>query len=96
MAVPAAVNEPVRSYAPGTPERADLEARLDSMAKERIEIPVVIEIEHDGRSAGPRGPDRDAPVTRVGLAALLGRARVIRRQRRRLAATLAPPRGSSG
>ena len=42
MAVPAAVNEPVRSYAPGTPERADLEARLDSMAQERIEIPVVI------------------------------------------------------
>ena len=42
MAVPAAVNEPVRSYAPGTPERADLEARLDSMSQERIEIPVVI------------------------------------------------------
>src|SRR3954468_4756649 len=42
MAVPAAVNEPVRSYAPGTPERADLEAQLDSMSQERIEIPVVI------------------------------------------------------
>src|SRR3954464_1514684 len=42
MAVPAAVNEPVRSYAPGSPERADLEARLDSMSGERVEIPVVI------------------------------------------------------
>src|SRR6187455_413129 len=42
MAVPAAVNEPVRSYAPGTPERAELEARLSSMGQERIEIPVVI------------------------------------------------------
>jgi 1-pyrroline-5-carboxylate dehydrogenase len=42
MAVPAAVNEPVRSYAPGSPERADLESRLASMAQERIEIPVVI------------------------------------------------------
>ena len=42
MAVPAAVNEPVRSYAPGSPERADLEARLGSVAQERIEIPIVI------------------------------------------------------
>ncbi|HEY8551059.1 MAG TPA: L-glutamate gamma-semialdehyde dehydrogenase [Vicinamibacterales bacterium] len=40
--VPIAVNEPVRSYAPGTPERAELKARLESMAAERIEIPVVI------------------------------------------------------
>jgi len=42
MAVPVAVNEPVRSYAPGTPERAELESKLGSMAQERIEIPVVI------------------------------------------------------
>ena len=40
--VPPAVNEPVRSYAPGTPERAELKARLASMATERVEIPVVI------------------------------------------------------
>ena len=33
MAVPAAVNEPVRSYAPGSPERAELESRLGSMAQ---------------------------------------------------------------
>ena len=40
--VPPAVNEPVRPYAPGSPERAELKARLTSMAGERIEIPIVI------------------------------------------------------
>jgi 1-pyrroline-5-carboxylate dehydrogenase len=36
------VNEPIRSYAPGTPERAAVKARLASMAGERVEIPLVI------------------------------------------------------
>jgi 1-pyrroline-5-carboxylate dehydrogenase len=40
--VPIPVNEPVRSYAPGSPERAEIKARLQSMAGERIEIPLVI------------------------------------------------------
>jgi len=40
--VPTPVNEPVRAYAPGSPERAALEARLDSMAAERADIPLVI------------------------------------------------------
>jgi 1-pyrroline-5-carboxylate dehydrogenase len=40
--VPVPVNEPIRSYAPGSPERAELKARLTSMASERIEIPLVI------------------------------------------------------
>jgi 1-pyrroline-5-carboxylate dehydrogenase len=40
--VPAPVNEPVKSYAPGSPERAELKARLKSMASERIEIPLRI------------------------------------------------------
>jgi 1-pyrroline-5-carboxylate dehydrogenase len=40
--VPQPVNEPVRSYAPGSPERAALKDRLEAMAKERIEIPVII------------------------------------------------------
>ena len=35
-------NEPVRDYAPGSPERASLEARLDAMARETIEVPLVI------------------------------------------------------
>src|SRR5688500_13709491 len=40
--VPRAVNEPVRSYAPGSPERAELKARLASMAGERVDVPIVI------------------------------------------------------
>ncbi len=40
--VPQPVNEPVKSYAPGTPERTELKARLASMANERIDIPIVI------------------------------------------------------
>jgi 1-pyrroline-5-carboxylate dehydrogenase len=39
---PPPVNEPVRSYVPGSPERAELQARLASMAGERIHIPMVI------------------------------------------------------
>ncbi len=40
--VPQPVNDANRSYAHGTPERAELTARLASMAAEKIEIPLVI------------------------------------------------------
>ena len=40
--LPEPVNEPVRSYAPGTPEREELRVRLAQMQSERIEIPLVI------------------------------------------------------
>src|SRR5689334_10394110 len=40
--VPLPVNEPPRSYAPGSAERASIKKRLDEMASERIEIPLVI------------------------------------------------------
>jgi len=40
--LPDPVNEPVRSYAPGTPEREELRVRLAQMQSERIEIPLVI------------------------------------------------------
>jgi 1-pyrroline-5-carboxylate dehydrogenase len=40
--VPQPVNEPVRSYAPGSPEKAELKARLKAMAGERIEVPLII------------------------------------------------------
>ncbi len=43
--VPPPVNEPVKSYAPGSPEKLALKARLASMAKERVDIPIII----DGR-----------------------------------------------
>jgi 1-pyrroline-5-carboxylate dehydrogenase len=40
--VPRPVNEPVKSYAPGSPERAELKGRLAAMAGERADIPLVI------------------------------------------------------
>jgi 1-pyrroline-5-carboxylate dehydrogenase len=47
---PMPMNEPVRSYAPGTPERASLEARLKEMAAEQVELTMTIAGEH--RMAG--------------------------------------------
>jgi 1-pyrroline-5-carboxylate dehydrogenase len=35
-------NEPVNDYAPGSPERAELQQRLRELERERIEIPLVI------------------------------------------------------
>src|SRR5688572_16577840 len=40
--VPPPVNEPVRDYAPGSPERASLQLRLEQMKGERAELPCVI------------------------------------------------------
>jgi 1-pyrroline-5-carboxylate dehydrogenase len=40
--VPPPVNEPVKSYAPETPERPALKIRLQAMAGERLDIPVII------------------------------------------------------
>jgi 1-pyrroline-5-carboxylate dehydrogenase len=40
--VPPPVNDPNRSYAPGSPERMELKARLAAMAGERIDVPLVI------------------------------------------------------
>ena len=40
--VPPPVNEPVRDYAPGSPERASLQLRLEQMRNERLDIPLII------------------------------------------------------
>ena len=40
--VPPPVNEPNKSYAPGSPERAELKARLQQMAAEKVDIPIII------------------------------------------------------
>ncbi len=40
--VPVPSNEPVYSYAPGTPERASLKAALDELSAQKIEIPLII------------------------------------------------------
>src|SRR5882757_4413115 len=40
--VPPPVNEPIKSYGPGSPERASLKARLKTMAAETIDMPLII------------------------------------------------------
>ena len=40
--VPTPINEPVKSYAPGSAERAELKTRLERMSGERIDIPLII------------------------------------------------------
>ncbi len=40
--IPRPENEPVRSYAPGTPERASLKVELERQASEQLEVPLVI------------------------------------------------------
>src|SRR3712207_1331574 len=39
--VPVPVNEPVRAYGPGSPEKKSLRARLKARAGGRIDIPVI-------------------------------------------------------
>ena len=39
---PEPYNEPIKSYAPGSPEREELRARLDELAGQQIELPLVI------------------------------------------------------
>jgi 1-pyrroline-5-carboxylate dehydrogenase len=39
---PPPVNEPVRDYAPGSPERESLQARIRQMENERLDVPLVI------------------------------------------------------
>jgi 1-pyrroline-5-carboxylate dehydrogenase len=40
--IPIPSNEPIRSYAPGTGERASLKSKMAAMSSEKIEIPIVI------------------------------------------------------
>jgi len=40
--VPPPVNEAIKSYATGSPERAELKARLQKMSSERVDIPLII------------------------------------------------------
>ena len=40
--LPEPANEPIRDYAPGSPEREELRVRLAELQRERIEIPLVI------------------------------------------------------
>lgn len=40
--VPIAENEPINSYAPGTPERASLQAKLAEMRSQQVDVPMFI------------------------------------------------------
>jgi len=40
--VPTAINEPVKSYAPGTPERAEVQATYKSMYNTTVDVPLYI------------------------------------------------------
>src|SRR5688500_14763778 len=40
--VPRPENDPNLTYAPGTPARAELKARLKTMAEETVDIPIII------------------------------------------------------
>ncbi len=40
--VPEPYNEPIKSYAPGTPERAELQAKLKEMQSQKLDIPLII------------------------------------------------------
>ena len=63
--LPQTVNEPVRSYAPGSPERASLQARLKAMEGERAEAAVVVhgEERRTGKTAQAVSPHKHGHVT---------------------------------
>ena len=65
--VPEPVNEPVRGYAPGSPERASLERRLKELASEAIDLPLTI----DGTSRAGGG-EQIAVLTPHRHSAVLG------------------------
>ena len=52
LTVPPPRNEPVRTYAPGSPERASLQARVEAMRGERAELTMTV----GGRSRMASGP----------------------------------------
>ncbi len=62
--VPPPQNEPILSYAPGSSERAQIQAALQRMASERIDIPIVIGGKHirSKKTAEVRMPHRHSHV----------------------------------
>src|SRR4051794_26869128 len=62
--VPTPVNEPVLSYAPGSPEREALKSTLDRLSRETLELPLIIggKEARRGARAGPRCPHRHSQV----------------------------------
>ena len=64
MKVPRPVNQPVRSFAPGTPERATLRKSLAQQSSQQIEIPLLIDGKEvqTGRTAKTVMPHRHTHV----------------------------------
>ena len=56
--IPHPVNEPGLQYAPGSPERAELSAKLKEMLNEQVEVPMIIggEEVRNGKLADIRCP----------------------------------------
>ncbi|WKW13476.1 L-glutamate gamma-semialdehyde dehydrogenase [Pseudogemmatithrix spongiicola] len=63
--LPPIVNEPIRSYAPGSPERASLQARIKAMEGERPDIAVVVhgEERRSGKAVNAVSPHKHQHVT---------------------------------
>jgi 1-pyrroline-5-carboxylate dehydrogenase len=72
LSVPPPRNEPVRSYAPGSPERAALQARVDAMKGERLDLTMTI----GGKRSMGEGPTIDVvqPHRRHEVLGVLGNA----------------------
>jgi 1-pyrroline-5-carboxylate dehydrogenase len=64
LKVPVAVNEPVKTYAPGNPERESLKAALKHLSLEKLEISPVIggKKVHTGKTAPAKSPHQHAHV----------------------------------
>ncbi|HEX7013037.1 MAG TPA: L-glutamate gamma-semialdehyde dehydrogenase [Steroidobacteraceae bacterium] len=73
---PPAINERVRDYAPGSPERASLANKLQELSRERIEMPLVIDGKEirTGRMRAAIMPHRHSHV--LGEAHLAGRGEI--------------------
>ncbi|BFU46806.1 L-glutamate gamma-semialdehyde dehydrogenase [Krasilnikovia sp. MM14-A1004] len=72
LSVPEPRNEPVRGYAPGSAERASLQARVDAMRGERVELTMTI----DGKQSMGSGPAIEVvqPHRRHHVLGVLGNA----------------------
>lgn len=41
--LPNITNEPIKSYAPGSPERADLKAKIEEIRNKVVDLPMIID-----------------------------------------------------
>jgi 1-pyrroline-5-carboxylate dehydrogenase len=72
LSVPVPRNEPVRGYAPGSAERASLQARLDTMREDRLDLTMTIDGEQ--RMAGGETIEVAQPHRRHDVLGVLGNA----------------------